>query len=161
MFLLVRFGRVASESAAGTFEFEAGATAFIASARVVPRVDVPVAVVRSFLQRAPAPEDVEVSPELLRDSTRGVKAGDLAVAVYEGRVSASSTKTPGVSVELGEGDAGLLAEDEAVRLAEGVPAFVTEDPYNISPGAVEVGEDGTVKGELPSPDEEDSMSCRM
>ena len=42
LFLLVRFGRVASESPAGTFEFGAGATAFIASAQIAPRTNIPL-----------------------------------------------------------------------------------------------------------------------
>ena len=162
LFLVVRFGRVASESAAGTFEFVAGTTAFIGSARALPRTDVPLPpAVRSSLRQAPAPEEVEVQPDLLRDSSRAVEEGDLAVAVYDGSVTATSTADPGVSVELGEGDAGLLGAGEPTRLAGGAPAFVTDDPYNVSPD-VEVGEDGTaVEGELPPPEDEDSMSCRM
>ena len=109
LFVVVRFGRVASESAAGTFEFTAGTTAFIGSAQAAPRTDVPLPLaVRSFLQQAPAPEEVEVAPDLLRDSSRAVEEGDLAVAVFDGRVTATSTSDPGVSVDLGEGDAGLL-----------------------------------------------------
>ena len=162
LFVVVRFGRVASESAAGTFEFTAGTTAFIGSAQAVPRTDVPLPLaVRSFLQQAPAPEDVEVQPGLLQDSSRSVEEGDLAVAVYDGSVTATSTSDPDVSVDLGEGDAGLLGAGETARLAGGTPAFVTNDPYNVSPD-VEVGEDGTVvRGKLPPPEEEDSMSCRM
>ena len=162
LFVVVRFGLVASESAAGTFEFGAGTTAFISSAQAAPRTDVPLPpAVRTFLQQAPAPEEVEVQPGLLRDSSRTVEEGELAVAVYDGSVTATSTSDPEDSVELGEGDAGLVGGAEATRLAGGAPAFVTEDPYNVSPD-VEVGEDGTVEeGELPSPDDENSMSCRM
>lgn len=83
-----------------------------------------------------------------------------AVAVYDGSVTATPTAGPQAAVELGEGDAGLLGEAGAVRLEGGAPAFATEDPYNFSPD-VEVGEDGTIEGDLPSPDDEDSMSCRM
>ena len=162
LFVVVRFGRVASESAAGTFEFTAGTTAFIGSAQAAPRTDVPLPpAVHSFLQQAPAPEEVDVAPDLLRDSSRAVEEGDLAVAVFDGRVTATSTSDPGVSVDLGEGDAGLLGAGETTRLAGGTPAFVTNDPYNVSPD-VEVGADGTVvRGKLPPPEEEDSMSCRM
>ena len=54
LFVVVRFGRVASESPAGTFEFDAGTTAFIGSDRVVPRFDVPLPqAVRVFLQQCP------------------------------------------------------------------------------------------------------------
>ena len=160
LFVVVRFGRIASESDAGTFEFSAGTTAFIGSHLVAPRTDVPLpSEVRSLLQRVPLPEDVEVQPDLLRDSSRGVQEGDLAVAVYDGTVTATSTGDPDVSVELGEGDAGLLGGTEATRLAGGTPAFVTEDPYNVSPDVV-VGDDGTVTGELPQSDD-DSLSCRM
>ena len=162
LFVVVRFGRVASESGAGTFEFGAGTTAFISSAQALPRTDVALpAAVRTYLEQAPAPEEVEVAPGLLRDSSRPVQEGDLAVAVYDGRVTATSTTDPAVSVELGEGDAGLLGGTDATRLAGGTPAFVTEDPYNVSPD-VEVGEDGAVvEGDLPAPEDEDSMSCRM
>ena len=90
-----------------------------------------------------------------------MEEGDLAVAVFDGSVTATSTSDPDVSVDLGEGDAGLLGAGETTRLAGGTPAFVTNDPYNVSPD-VEVGEDGTiVRGKLPPPDDEDSMSCRM
>ena len=161
LFLLVRSGRVASESSAGTFEFGAGATAFIASARIAPRTNIPLPpALESFLQQAPAPEGVQVQPGLLKDSAREVQEGDLAVAVYDGSVTATPAADPDAAVELGEGDAGLLGEAGAVRLEGGAPAFVTEDPYNFSP-AVEVGEDGTIEGDLPAPDDEDSMSCRM
>ena len=162
LFVVVRFGRVASESAAGTFEFVSGTTAFIGSAQATPRTDVPLpASVRSLLQQAPVPEEVEVQPGLLKDSSRPVEEGDLAVAVYDGSVTATSASDPETSVELNEGDAGLLGDGDADRLAGGVPAFVTEDPYNVSP-RVEVGEDGTVEeGALPPPEDEDAMSCRM
>ena len=162
LYVVVRFGRVASESGAGTFEFGAGTTAFIGSTVAAPRTDVPLPLpVRSILLRTPAPEEVEVQPDLLRDSSRAVEEGDLAVAVYEGKVTATSPSDPEVSVELSEGDAGLLGSAGASRLAGGTPAFVTEDPYNVSP-QVEVDEDGTVQqGALPEPDDEDSMSCRM
>ena len=161
LFVVVRFGVVASESRAGTFEFSAGTTAFIRSPEAVPRIDVPLPpAVRSFLEEAPVPEDIEVQPGLLRDSSRAVEEGDLAVAVYDGGVTATSTEDPDTSIELHEGDAGLLGGGEPVRLATGTPAFVTEDPYNVSPD-VEVGDDGTVEGDLPPPAEEDSMSCRM
>lgn len=161
LFLLVRSGRVASESPAGMFEFGAGATAFIASAQVAPRTNVllPPAL-ESFLRQAPVPEDVNVQPDLLKDSSREVQEGDLAVAVYDGSVTATPTADPQAALKLGEGDAGLLGEAGAVRLEGGAPAFVTEDPYNFSPD-VEVGEDGTIEGGLPAPDDEDSMSCRM
>lgn len=162
LFVVVRFGRVASESAAGTFEFGSGITAFIGSAQAVPRTDVPLpAAVRSLLQQAPVPEGVEVQPGLLKDSSRPVEEGDLAVAVYDGSVTATSASDPAAAVELNEGDAGLIAEGDASRLAGGAPAFVTEDPYNVSP-SVEVGEDGTVeRGALPPAEDEDAMSCRM
>ena len=160
LFVVVRLGVVASESEAGTFEFGAGATAFIRSVRAVPRFDVPLpAALRTFIEQAPAPESVEVQPELLRDSSRAVEEGDLAVAVYDGSVTATSAAEPDASVELHGGDAGLLGGGEFTRLAGGAPAFVTEDPYNVSPD-VEVGSDGTVEGELPPPGE-DCMSCRM
>ena len=162
LFVVVRFGRVASESGAGTFEFSSGTTAFIGSAQATPRTDVPLpASVRALLRRAPAPEDVEVQPDLLKDSSRPVEEGDLAVAVYDGGVIAMPTSDPDATVELSEGDAGLIGEGDATRLAGGTPAFVTEDPYNVSPD-VEVGEDGSVvEGDLPPPEDEDSMSCRM
>ena len=162
LFVVVRFGRVASESAAGTFEFRSGTTAFISSAQATPRTDVPLpASVQSMLQQAPVPEEVEVQPGLLKDSSRPVQEGDLAVAVYDGSVTATSASDPETSVELNEGDAGFVGGTDATRLAGGTPAFVTEDPYNVSP-EVEVGEDGTVEeGALPPPDDEDSMSCRM
>ena len=161
LFLLVRSGRVASESPAGIFEFGAGATAFIASAQVAPRTNVllPPAL-ESFLRQAPVPEDVNVQPDLLKDSSLEVQEGDLAVAVYDGSVTATPTADPQAALKLGEGNAGLLGEAGAVRLEGGAPAFVTEDPYNFSPD-VEVGEDGTIEGGLPAPDDEDSMSCRM
>ena len=83
------------------------------------------------------------------------------MAVYDGSVTATSASDPAAAVELNEGDAGLIAEGDASRLAGGAPAFVTEDPYNVSP-SVEVGEDGTVEqGALPPPEDEDAMSCRM
>lgn len=162
LFLLVRFGRVASESPVGTFEFGAGATAFIGSGQIAPRTGIPLpSTVESFLRQAPAPEDVEVPPELLQGSSREVEEGDLAVAVYDGHVTAVPAEDPTASVELGEGDAGLVGEEGAVRLEGGTPAFVTEDPYNVSPD-VEVGEDGTInRDDLPPPDDEESMSCRM
>ena len=162
LFVVVRFGTVASKSAAGTFEFRSGTTAFISSAQTAPRTDVPLPVsVQSMLQQAPVPEEVEVQPGLLKDSSRPVQEGDLAVAVYDGSVTATSASDPETSVELNEGDAGLVRGSDATRLAGGAPAFVTEDPYNVSP-EVEVGDDGTVKeGALPPPDDEDSMSCRM
>ncbi|MCY4350327.1 MAG: FecR family protein [Thiotrichales bacterium] len=162
LFVIVRFGRVASESAAGIFEFTAGTTAFIASELARPRTDVPLpAAIRAFLRRAPVPEDIEVQPNLLRDSSRPVQEGDLAVAVYDGSVTATSTSDPDVVVDLGEGDAGLLGAGEPTRLAGGTPAFVTDDPYNVNPDVV-VGEDGSVvQGNLPSPEGEDAMSCRM
>ena len=161
LFLLVRSGRVASESPAGTFEFGAGSTAFIASAQIAPRTNVPMPpALESFLRQAPAPEGVQVQPDPLKDSSREVREGDLAVAVYDGSVTATPTADPQAALELGEGDAGLLGEAGAVRLEGGAPAFVTEDPYNFSPD-VEVGEDGTIEGDLPAPDDEDAMSCRM
>ncbi len=162
LFLLVRSGRVASESPAGTFEFDAGTTAFIASSRVAPRTDVPLpAAVGSFLRQAPAPEEVEVPPGLMQGSSREVQEGDLAIAVYDGRVSATSTvEGSEASLELGAGDAALLGEAGADRLERGAPAFVTEDPYNFSPD-VEVGEDGTIEGGQLPRDDEDSMLCRM
>ena len=161
LFVVVRFGVVASESRAGTFEFTAGTTVFIRSPEAVPRIDVPLPpAVQSFLEQAPVPEEVEVQPGLLQDSSRAVEEGDLAVSVYDGSVTATSTADTDTSVELREGDAGLLGGGEPVRLATGTPAFVTEDPYNVSPD-VEVGDDGTVEGDLPPPAEEDSMSCRM
>ena len=162
LFVVVRFGTVASVSAAGTFEFRSGTTAFISSAQATPRTDVPLpASVQSMLQQAPVPEEVEVQPGLLKDSSRPVQEGDLAVAVYDGSVTATSASDPETSVELNEGDAGFVGGSDATRLAGGTPAFVTEDPYNVSP-EVEVGDDGTVKeGALPPPDDEDSMSCRM
>ena len=162
LFVVVRFGTVASESAAGTFEFRSGTTAFITSAQATPRTDVPLpASVRSLLQQAPVPEEVEVQPGLLKDSSRPVQEGDLAVAVYDGGVTATSASDPETSVELNEGDAGLVGGTDATRLAGGTPAFVAEDPYNVSP-EVEVGDDGTVQeGALPPPEDEDSMSCRM
>lgn len=162
LFVLVRSGRVASESSAGTFELGAGATAFIGTAQSAPRLDVsPLPSVEALLRGGPAPEEVEVSPDLLRGGSRPVEEGDLAVAVYDGRVTATSVEDPEASVELGEGDAGLLGEAGTVRLDEGVPAFVTDDPYNVSPD-IEVGEDGTLEeGDLPAPDDEDAMSCRM
>ena len=162
LFVLVRLGRVASESSAGTFELGAGATAFIGTAQSAPRFGVSLAPsVEALLRGAPVPEEVEVPPELLQSGSRPVEEGDLAVAVYDGEVTATSATDPEASVELGEGDAGLLGEDGAVRLEEGVPAFVTDDPYNVSPD-VEVGEDGTIKeGDLPAADDEDAMSCRM
>ena len=82
------------------------------------------------------------------------------MAVYDGTVTATSTDDPDAAVELREGDAGLLGGGEAARLAGGAPAFVTEDPCNVSPD-VEVGDDGAVEGELPAPDDDDSLSCRM
>ena len=161
LFLLVRFGVVASESPAGTFEFGAGTTAFITSAGAAPRIDVPLpSALESFLRQGPAPEDVEVPPDLLRDGSRAVEEGDLAVAVYDGSVTATPTADPGTSLDLAEGDAGLLGETGAERLEGGVPAFVTEDPYNFSPD-VEVGDDGTIEGDLPALDDEDALSCRM
>lgn len=161
LFLLVRSGRVASESPAGTFEFGAGATAFITSARLAPRTNIPLPpALDSFLRQAPVPEDVNVPPGLLKDGAREAQEGDLAVAVYDGSVTAAPAADPDAAVELGEGDAGLLGEAGAVRLEGGAPAFVTEDPYNVSP-AVEVGEDGTIEGGLPAPDDEDSLSCRI
>ena len=161
LFVVVRSGAVASESEAGTFEFGAGTVAYIRSARAIPRTDVPLPrSVSTFLEQAPRPEEVEVPPELLRDSSRPVEEGDLAVAVYEGGVVATSTTDPGTPLELSEGDAGLLGGGAPARLAGGTPAFVTEDPYNVSPD-VEVGEDGTVEGALPPPPDEDAMSCRM
>ena len=161
LFVVVRLGVVASESDAGTFEFRAGTTAFIRSARALPRIDVPLpAALRTYIEQAPAPEAVEVQPDLLRDSSRAVEEGDLAVAVYDGSVTATSAAEPDASIELHGGDAGLLGGGAPVRLAGGAPAFVTEDPYNVSPD-VEVGADGTVEGGLPPPPGEDSMSCRM
>ncbi|MCY4470941.1 MAG: FecR family protein [Thiotrichales bacterium] len=161
LFVVVRFGVVATKSRAGTFEFGAGTTAFIRSPDSVPRTDVPIPpAAQSFLEQAPVPEEVEVQPDLLQDSSRAVEEGDLAVAVYDGGVTATSTADTDTSIELREGDAGLLGSGEPVRLATGTPAFVTEDPYNLSPD-VEVGDDGTVEGDLPPPAEEDSMSCRM
>ncbi len=161
LFVQVRSGRVVSESPAGTFEFGAGVTAFIATSRVAPRTDVPLpAVLDSLLRRAPAPENVAVPPGLLQGAARGVREGDLTVAVYDGSVTATPAADPNAAVELGEGDAGLFGEAGAVRLEDGAPAFVTEDSYNFSP-AVEVGEDGTIEGDLLAPDDEDSMSCRM
>ena len=162
LFVVVRFGTVASASAAGTFEFRSGTTAFIGSSRAVPRTDVPLpASVRSLLERVPVPEEVEVQPDLLKDSARPVQEGDLAVAVYDGGVTATPASEPEASVDLREGDAGFVGGADATRLAGGAPAFVTEDPYNVSPD-VEVGEDGTVvEGELPPPEDEDAMSCRM
>ena len=159
LFVVVRFGLVASESPAGTFEFGAGTTAFISSERVVPRFDVPLPqAVRAFLQSAPAPEEVEVPSGLLQDSSRAVEEGDLAVAVYDGNVTAVSTADPEEVLALGEGEAGLLGGAEATRLEGGAPAFVTEDPYNVSPA--DVSEDGTVQGGQPVAGD-DSMSCRM
>ena len=162
LFVVVRFGTVASQSPAGTFEFRSGTTAFISSAQAPPRFDVPLpASVRSLLERAPVPEGVEVQPDLLKDSSRPVQEGDLAVAVYDGGVTATSASEPDASVELNEGDAGFIGGGDATRLAGGAPAFVTDDPYNVSP-EVEVGEDGiVVQGELPPQEDEDSMSCRM
>ena len=161
LFVVVRFGVVASQSEAGTFEFGAGTTAYIRSAQAIPRTDVPLPqAVKSLLERAPPPEDVNVQPDLLKDSSRSVEEGDLAVAVYDGSVTATSTADPETIIELREGDAGLLGGGEPARLAGGTPAFVTEDPYNVSPD-VEVGEDGAVEGDLPPPSDEDSMSCRM
>ena len=159
LYVVVRFGLVAAESPAGTFEFGAGTTAFIGSAQVVPRFDVPLPqVVRAFLEQAPAPEEVELPPGLLRDSSRAVQEGDLAVAVYDGNLSATSTADPEDVLALGEGDAGLLGGAETTRLEGGAPAFVTEDPYNVSPA--EIGEDGTLEGGLPVAGD-DSMACRM
>ena len=80
--------------------------------------------------------------------------------VYDGSVTATPAADPDATVELGEGDAGLLGEAGTVRLEGGAPAFVTGDLYNFSP-AVEVGENGTIEGDLPASDDEDSMSCRM
>ena len=117
-------------------------------------------VLESFIRQAPAPEGVQVHPDLLKDSSREVREGDLAVAVYDGSVTATPAADPQAALELGEGDAGLLGEAGAVRLEGGAPAFVTEDPYNFSPD-IEVGEDGTIEGDLPAPDDEDAMSCRM
>ena len=162
LFLLVRSGRIAVESSAGTFEFDAGMTAFVGSSRVAPRLDVPLpSAVDLLLRSAPAPEDVEVPPDLLRDSVREVREGDLVVAVYDGEVHAVSTEEGATeAIELGEGDAALLGEAGATELEDGAPAFVTDDPYNFSPD-VEVGEDGTIDGGLLTPSEEDSMLCRM
>ena len=159
LFVVVRFGRVASESPAGTFEFDAGTTAFIGSDRVVPRFDVPLPrTVSAILQSMPAPEEVELPQDLLLDSSRAVEEGDLAVAVYDGNVTAASTADPEEVLALGEGEAGLLGGGRATRLEGGAPAFVTEDPYNVSPA--DISEDGTVDGGLPVADD-DAMSCRM
>ena len=159
LYVVVRFGLVASESPAGAFEFGAGTTAFIGSAQVAPRFDLPLPqVLRAFLERAPAPEEVELPPDLLRDGSRAVEEGDLAVAVYDGNLSATSSADLEEVLVLGEGEAGLLGGGEATRLEGGAPAFVTEDPYNVSPA--EVGEDGTLADGQPVAGD-DSMSCRM
>ena len=80
------------------------------------------------------------------------------MAVYDGNLSATSTADPEDVLALGEGDAGLLGGAETSRLEGGAPAFVTEDPYNVSPA--EIGEDGTLEGGLPVAGD-DSMACRM
>ena len=115
-------------------------------------------------------DDAGTNGTLLVESGADVTANDIViglgtgstgtVTVYDGSVTATSTEDPDTSIDLHEGDAGLLGGGEPMRLADGAPAFVTEDPYNVSPD-VEVGEDGTVEGDLPPPDDDDSMSCRM
>ena len=162
LFVVVRNGVVASQSRAGTFEFGAGTVAFIRSPRASPRTDVPLPpAVRSLIEQAPVPEEVEVPTGLLRDSSRAVEGGDLAVAVHEGGVTATANEDSDTTMELSEGDAGLLGAGEPARLAGGVPAFVTEDPWNASPD-VEVAADGTVvRGRLPPAADEEPMSCRM
>ena len=162
LFVVVRNGVVASQSPAGTFEFGAGTVAFIRSPQAPPRTDVPLPpAVQSLIEQAPVPEEVEVPAGLLRDSSRPVEEGDLAVAVHEGIVSVTSNEDPDTTMELSEGDAGLLGAGAPTRLAGGTPAFVTEDPWNTSPD-VEVDDEGTVvRGRLPPAADEEPMSCRM
>ena len=79
LFVVVRFGRVASESAAGTFEFGSGITAFIGSAQAVPRTDVPLPARGAFASSAGA----------------GARRGGGAAGAAEGQLPAGRGRGPG------------------------------------------------------------------
>jgi len=128
LFLLVRFGRVASESPAGTFEFGAGTTAFISSAQTPPRTDIPLPpAIRTQFQQSPVPETIPVNHGQLFGGRPGAAPQRLYVGVREGSVSLTPEGGEEVVVEPGA-VARLTGLESSATLLPTPPPFMRNIP---------------------------------
>lgn len=137
-FVITRIGLLTHEFGGVIIDLPPESTAFFSGIGTAPVYDIPLPA-NLLRNLGPKPEDIRVDPNLFKTESRTPEAGTLNVTVHDkGQVVV--TLDDGTHLSLGENESVQAGSDEVVRL-EGIPVFVTDDPFtSFSPADVESGE---------------------